>query len=237
VLRLNSFRNRVGQYTNQEESSLYDEKTFKEKFGKHTIFGRDTNSLKLDLLVTTLYHHHKVFLGSICTTLGCTPDEFWSTYENDKVATDVLSNNILTNVIGTNHEKLRAAERRYRIDDLLSGMIIHAPHPLGQRYVAVSIHIAHKKGEDAVIDLAKAWMEQLFLPSQFLKWFSLSSLILDHLVLAISKVTKTEPSSSKTPESEALDFRDKASVKTSPSGCGPLRRVNSLLSAKNTIAQ
>ena len=119
-------------------------------------------------------HQRKVFLGSICTTLRCTPDEFWSIYENDEVATDVLSNNILTNVIGANHEKLRAAERRYRIDDLLSGMIIHAPHPLGQRYVAVSIHIAHKKGEDVVIDLAKAWMEQLFLPSQSLKWLSLS---------------------------------------------------------------
>jgi hypothetical protein len=48
-------------------------------------------------------------------------------------------------------------------------MIIHAPHPLGQRYVAVSLYIAHQKGEEAVIDLANAWMEQLFLPSQFLK--------------------------------------------------------------------
>jgi len=114
--------------------------------------------------------HHTVFLGPICTILGCAPDEFWSIYDNDKVATDILSNDILSSVIGTNHETLRAADRRYRFDNLLSGMIIHAPHPLGRRYVAVCLHIAHQKGKAAaVVNLAKAWMEQLFLPSQFLK--------------------------------------------------------------------
>lgn len=114
-------------------------------------------------------HGRMLFLESTCTILRCTSEDFWSIYESDKLATDVLSHDILTNVIGANRERLRAAERRYRLDDLLSGMIIHAPHPLGQRYVAVSLHIAHQKGEEAVIHLANAWMEQLFLPSQFFK--------------------------------------------------------------------
>jgi hypothetical protein len=114
-------------------------------------------------------HRRTMFFESTCTILSCKPEDFWSIYENDKVATDVLSNDILHNVIGTNYERLRVANRRCRLDDLLSSMVIHAPHPLGQRYVAVSLHIARQKGEDAVINLAKAWMEQLFLPSQYLE--------------------------------------------------------------------
>lgn len=118
-------------------------------------------------------HRRTMFFESTCTILGCKPGDFWSIYENDKVATDVLSDDILTNVIGTNYERLRVADRRCHLDDLLSAMIIHAPHPLGQRYVAISLHIAYLKGEDAIINLAKAWMEHLFLPSQCLESLSL----------------------------------------------------------------
>ena len=46
-------------------------------------------------------------------------------------------------------------------------MLNHAPHPMGQRYVAVSLHIAYKKGEDGVVDVAKAWLDNLLLPSPF----------------------------------------------------------------------
>jgi hypothetical protein len=69
-----------------------------------------------------------LFLESTCTILGCTSEEFWSIYENDKLAIHVLSDDVLTNVIGTNHERLRVADRRCRLDDLLSGMIIHMHH-------------------------------------------------------------------------------------------------------------
>ncbi|KAH8995217.1 hypothetical protein EDB86DRAFT_1182462 [Lactarius hatsudake] len=58
-------------------------------------------------------------------------------------------------------------------------MLEHAPHPLGRRYVAVSLHVAR---EDGVVDAAKAWLDNLLLP-----------------MLAISKAIKTEPASSQTP--------------------------------------
>ncbi|KAH9035620.1 hypothetical protein EDB85DRAFT_1943256 [Lactarius pseudohatsudake] len=72
---------------------------------------------------------------------------------------------------------------RYRLDDLLSAMLLHAPNSLGQRYVAICLHIAHEKGEDGVVtNAAKAWLDNLLLP-----------------MMAISKAMKTEPASSQTP--------------------------------------
>ena len=44
---------------------------------------------------------------------------------------------------------------------------------------------------------------------------SLSSFTLDHSVLAISRVIKTEPSGSQTPEPEASDFKKKVSLNNS----------------------
>ncbi|KAH8993056.1 hypothetical protein EDB86DRAFT_2830278 [Lactarius hatsudake] len=61
-------------------------------------------------------------------------------------------------------------------------MLLHAPNSLGQRYVAVCLHIAHKKGEDGVVNAAKAWSDNLLLP-----------------MLAIYKAMKTVPASSQTP--------------------------------------
>lgn len=173
-------------------------------------------ALRVDWLrVTIMSHSGAMLFDSTCTILGCTSEYFWSIYDNDNGSTLVLSTYILTNIIDTNHERLRAADRRIRLNYLLFSMIVHVPHPLGQRYVAVSLHIAHQKGEDAVINLAKAWMEQLFFPSQFLKRFSISVLILDHSVVAISRAINTERSSSQIPEPEASDLRRKASVKFS----------------------
>ncbi|KIM47112.1 hypothetical protein M413DRAFT_422839 [Hebeloma cylindrosporum] len=138
-------------------------------------------------------HHCTVFPETICTTLKCTPDEFWSIYNNNDLATDALSDEILTNVIGAKHERLRAADRRCRLDDLVSGMIIHAPHPLGLRYVAVCLRIAHQKGEDTVFRLANAWMEQLFLPM-----LAMSSVVTDIL---------------QTPEPEAREFKKTVAIR------------------------
>src|SRR5436853_6729 len=56
----------------------------------------------------------------------------------------VLSNDILTNVIGENHERLH---QRGQLDDLLSGMIVDAPHTPGPRYIVVALYRAHRKGE------------------------------------------------------------------------------------------
>ena len=111
-------------------------------------------------------HRHTTPVESICTVLSCTPEEFWDVYENTTLSTSVLSEDALANTIAESRTLLLSVKQRHRLDDFLSGMLEYAPHPLGKRYVAVALHIASKKGGDTVVDLAKAWMEQMFLPSQ-----------------------------------------------------------------------
>ncbi|KAH9033502.1 hypothetical protein EDB85DRAFT_1951170, partial [Lactarius pseudohatsudake] len=121
-------------------------------------------------------------LESICSVLTITSDEFDVVHKNETLLTDVLIDEA-RNIIGKNRARLREADSRYRLDDLLSAMLLHAPNSLGQRYVAICLHIAHQKGEDGVVNAAKAWLDNLLLPSP----------------LAISKAMKTEPASSQTP--------------------------------------
>ncbi|KAH8995216.1 hypothetical protein EDB86DRAFT_2829534 [Lactarius hatsudake] len=117
---------------------------------------------------------------STYTVLTCTSQEFQSFYDNESLLTDDLSDDALRNIIGPNSARLREAETRYRLDDLLSAMLEHAPHPLGRRYVAVSLHVARQKGEDGVVNAAKAWLDDLLLP-----------------MLAVSKAMKSWPVSSR----------------------------------------
>lgn len=85
---------------------------------------------------------------------------------NERPLTE-LCDNVLLNVIRPNSARLRAADRRCHLDDLLSSMLEHAPHPLGKRYVAFCLLSAHQKGEDGVVYAAKAWLDNLLLPSTF----------------------------------------------------------------------
>jgi len=137
---------------------------------------------------------------STCTVLTCTSEGFQDLYNNDRLRTEVLSDDALCNIIRPNSARLRAADPRCRLDDLLSAMLKHAPHLLGQRYVAVYLHVAHQKGEDGVVNAAKAWLDYLLLPSSFVRLsIYLHLLTPDGSVLATSKAMKTEPSSSQTP--------------------------------------
>ncbi|KAF8464939.1 hypothetical protein DFH94DRAFT_784376 [Russula ochroleuca] len=120
---------------------------------------------------------------SIVSVLTCASDEFQNFYDNESLNTEILSDEALRNIIRPNSASLRAADNRYRLDDLLSAMLMHAPHPSGKRYVAICLHIAHGKGEDGVVNAAKAWLDNLFLP-----------------MLAISKAIRTNPASSQTPD-------------------------------------
>jgi lipopolysaccharide biosynthesis protein len=104
-------------------------------------------------------------LESIRAVLTCTSEKFQVFYENDNLNTGALVQDALKNIIGPNTEKLREADKRYRLHDLLSAMLLHAPKPLGQRYVAVCLHIVHQQGEDGVVNAAKVWLDHLFLPS------------------------------------------------------------------------
>lgn len=102
---------------------------------------------------------------SIHTVLTCTSDEFNDFYDNTRLSNEALVQEALDDIIDPNMTRLRDADKRYRLHDLLSAMLLHAPTPLGQRYVAVCLHIAHQKGEDGIVNAAKAWLDNLFFPS------------------------------------------------------------------------
>ena len=106
-----------------------------------------------------------------CTAYPMSPytsEEYNDFYCNENLQTDVLSEHVVHNIIDPNRAMLHAADNRYHLDNLLYAMLEDAPHPLGQRYVAVTLHIAHQQGEDSVVNAAKAWMDNLFLPSPFI---------------------------------------------------------------------
>ena len=104
---------------------------------------------------------------SICTVLTCSSEEYQGLFSKERLQTEALSDDALNNIIRPNSEKLRLADKNIQLDKLLSAMLEEAPHPLGQRYVAVCLHVAHQKGEDGVINAAKAWVDNLLLPSPF----------------------------------------------------------------------
>jgi len=104
---------------------------------------------------------------SIHAILTCNSDEYWDSFDNQTLPTDVLSNAAVENIIRPNSERLRAADKRYCLDLLLSALLDHAPHPLGKRYIAVCLDIANEKGHDGVVNAARVWMQYLLLPSQF----------------------------------------------------------------------
>lgn len=104
-------------------------------------------------------------MESICTVLTCLCEEYNSWYHNEKLLTEVLSHDAQHSVITPNTTRLRAASNQYRLDHLLLAMLNHAPHASGTRYVAICLHIANQKGEDGVVNAAKAWFDNLFFPS------------------------------------------------------------------------
>jgi hypothetical protein len=91
-------------------------------------------------------------------------------YQNDHLNTQVLIDDVLMNTIcenGKYHQRLRAASNKYRLDKLLEAMLMHAPTEGGKRYATIALLIAHQKGGDTVVSVAQAWMDHLFLRSEF----------------------------------------------------------------------
>lgn len=145
---------------------------------------------------------------STCTVLTCTSLNFRDFFQNERLLTEALSDDVLVSTIRPNRARLRAADPKYRLDDLLIAMLKHAPHPLGKRYVAVCLHIAHRKGVDGVVDAARAWLHNLILP-----------------MLAITKADKTAPANSQTPtiettmlQTEGASRKDQSALRASV-GC------------------
>lgn len=90
---------------------------------------------------------------------------------NVRVPIQALCDDVLLDTIRPNRARLRAADPRCRLDVMVSAMLEHAPHPSGQRYVAFCLLGARQRGEDAVVHVAKAWLDNLFLPSLFHFYF------------------------------------------------------------------
>lgn len=110
-------------------------------------------------------------IQSICTVLSCTPEQFFDLYNDNGMSTKILTEDAL--LTARDREKLKTASgNKYRLDKLLDEMLIQAPSESGKRYVAVALHIAHTKGGNAIVEVAQAWMDHLFLPSKFPNSFS-----------------------------------------------------------------
>ncbi|KAK7457200.1 hypothetical protein VKT23_010498 [Stygiomarasmius scandens] len=103
------------------------------------------------------------FIESFSGFLRCNSEAYFHIFNDDRLHTDVLSAGA-QDFIAEHKEHLRAANEQYLLDKLLLAMLEHAPHPDGKRYIAVAVNIAHRKGPEALVDVAKAWMEFLFLP-------------------------------------------------------------------------
>ena len=95
-------------------------------------------------------------------------EEYQTLYEDKKLLTEDLYKNVMDNVILPNSTMLRAADQLYRLDAVLYAMLEYAPHPLGVRYVAVSLLVAYQLGEDGLVNAARSWLDHLLLPSQFI---------------------------------------------------------------------
>ena len=125
-----------------------------------------------------------------------TSEEYQTLYGNKRLLTEDLSNQALHAVILPNITSLRGADEQHHLNDLLRGMLKHAPHPLGERYVAVSLPIAQQRGEDALVRTAKAWLDHLVIPSQFIYSYRFCPLTLGS-VLELSKPMGKSPSLTK----------------------------------------
>lgn len=101
----------------------------------------------------------------IRTVLTCAFEEYEHFFASEGLLTEAHSDGVLHNIICPNSERLGAADGRYRLDDLLYAMLKHAQHPSERLYVAICLHIAHQMGEDGAINAAKAWLDNLLLPS------------------------------------------------------------------------
>lgn len=69
-------------------------------------------------------------------------------------------------IILVNTAALRQATEQYHLDALLFDMLDYAPHHQGKQHVAVVLHVAHEHGSGAVVEVAQAWMNYLFLKCQ-----------------------------------------------------------------------
>jgi hypothetical protein len=188
-----------------------------------------SKSAKADIVLPPIMSSPPDSSETTCTVLTVTSENFDGFYHNESFHTGVLSRDVLCNVIHPNRARLLAASSEYRLDDLLTAMLEHAPHPLGRRYVALALHVVHRRGEDGVVNAAKAWLDNLFLPSPFVYLSLYVHQLLMHpdgSVLSIRKAIKTVPTASQFP---TVDTTMPVIESASPTDQRTLRRTVSIV--------
>ena len=87
-------------------------------------------------------------------------EEYNNLFHNEKRLTEALSDSVLRDVV--RQRKATCSERPISPRQPFVGLV-------GARATSVGVMtIAHQKGEDRVFNAAKAWLDNLFLPSPFL---------------------------------------------------------------------
>ena len=81
-------------------------------------------------------HSFWCLLTRLAASWHARPKNTTTFFHNRKLLTEALSDGVLRNVVRPNITRLRAADGWYRLDDLWSAMLEHAPHPLWQRQVS-----------------------------------------------------------------------------------------------------
>jgi hypothetical protein len=120
------------------------------------------DSIKFEL---TNYQLANAYMQSTVSLLSCTSENYSDIY-NGNDDTDMLACRATT-AINKHEGHLRLGHYACRLQDLLHGMIAEAPHPEGKRYAAVAILIADHKGGKEMVELANAWLTNLFYRSRF----------------------------------------------------------------------
>ena len=108
-------------------------------------------------------YKRKRSVESILSILQCTSKEYLDRFDAP-IQTEYLCAEA-HKAIEIHRPALRNASQKYHLGDLLTAMLDCAISSDGKRYVAIAIIIAHTKGSEAVVNIAKAWMEHLFFPS------------------------------------------------------------------------
>lgn len=113
----------------------------------------------------TMSHRHQSSVDSLTSVLTFTSEQYSELFDGPLSLAELVRNAQL--LIGEHHTALVAASDKYRLHDLLLGMMEHAMDADGKRYVAVVLHIASRDGAEGMVRVAQAWMHHLFYPSQF----------------------------------------------------------------------
>ncbi|KAJ7629369.1 hypothetical protein DFH06DRAFT_1480366 [Mycena polygramma] len=124
--------------------------------------------------------------------------DFVEFFEDENPNTDALVEDCI-NFINKHEEELRAESNKYRLDEVLRGMMHWAPSSAGKRYAAVALYVAIHQGFESVKTVAQSWVDNLLVPIFVLgrrsmkeQALSVQTPLVDETALAIQNTDRTE---------------------------------------------